>query len=161
MQLTGLVDVDPQPTARADGVLVTSRRGPRGLGEEHLLAPVSVLGREREQRLPPLISAGPAAGQEVIGAPARRDPKPPVAPHPGGQFDQPFGLLVKQPHLQRPVALGRELTGEDAPVRQPDATAQPIAPVAGALRNAGGGRCGHLLLPVQVWPRPACAPVTP
>ncbi|MGB8875422.1 MAG: hypothetical protein WCD11_03865, partial [Solirubrobacteraceae bacterium] len=36
VQLTGLVDVDPQPTARADGVLVTSRRGPRGLGEEHL-----------------------------------------------------------------------------------------------------------------------------
>ena len=56
---------------------------------------------------------------------------------------------------------GASCTGEDAPVRQPDATAQPIAPVAGALRNAGGGGCGHLLLPAQVWPRPACAPVTP
>jgi hypothetical protein len=56
------------------------------------------------------------------------------------------------------VTFGQQITGEHPPVRQRDATAQSLACVTRSLRNAGSGRCGHLLLPFQVWPRPRSAP---
>jgi hypothetical protein len=61
LQLAGLVDVDPQPVARADGVLVAARRGTRRRGEKHLLALCDVVCRELEQRVPPFVCTGAPA----------------------------------------------------------------------------------------------------
>ena len=137
-QLAGLVDVDPQPAGLADRVLVAARRRPHGRGEEHLLAPVGVPRREREQRLQPLISAGPAAGQEVVGAPAGRDLQPPVAAGAGGELDQPVGLLVQE---SRAAARGgaRARARRRRRVRQ-RAGRGSAAPRAGGWRGAGRGR---------------------
>ena len=112
MQLSGLVDVDPQRSGVRDGVLLAARlRAHRGC-DEQLLASIRVDGREREQRLEPSGRAGAAAGQEVVGTRAGVDVKRPVASGAGGELDQPVRLGVQQSDMQRPVALCRQLAAE-------------------------------------------------
>ena len=42
----------------------------------------------------------------------------------GRELDEPAGGAVKQPQLERPVALGRQLAGEVPPIRQGDPAAE-------------------------------------
>ena len=104
VQLSGLIDVDPQPPGLADGPLLAARARADRWRDEHLLAAIDVTRRERQQRPKPL-SPTPATGQEVVGAPAGRDLQPPVAPGARGDLHQPAGLLVQDAELQCTVAL--------------------------------------------------------
>ena len=90
MQLSGLVDVDPQRAGMRDGVLAPPRalRAHRGC-DEQFLASIRVHRHEREERVEPAVAPGGAAGQEVVGAHARVDVKRPVASRAGGQLDEP------------------------------------------------------------------------
>ena len=111
------------------------RAAARTAGATNTSSPRSgvVLGELEQRREPPLL-AGAAARQEVIASPPRGDLQPAVAPAAGGELDQPGGLLVQHSELQRPVSLGRQLAGEDAPVSEPDPAAQPVALAACAVR---------------------------
>ena len=100
-------------------------------------------------------------GRKWSAPPAGRDLKPPVAPRAGGELHQPVAVLVQHPELQRAVALGRKLAGEHASVSEPDAAAQSRGRALARSRIAGGGGCGHLILPAQVWARRAPVPAPP
>ena len=119
---------------------------------------VGVPPGEREQRRQPVLPAGAAAGQEVVGAAAGRDLQAPVAAGAGGELDQPGRLLVQDAELQRAVALRLKRAGEDASVSEPHAAAQRLAPGGRAVPGGGGGGCGHRILLAQVWDRAAAGP---
>ena len=128
-QPVGLVDVDPQEAGLADCVFVAARRSTNGRGDEHLFAGVGVPSGERQQWLQPVALTGVSAGQEVVRAAAGRDLQPAVAACAGRELDEPTTVLVQDTELEGPVALGHERAGEDTPVSEPDAAAQPLAVV--------------------------------
>ena len=126
--------------------------------DEHLLAPLRVPAGEREQCRQPVVPAGAAARQEVVGAAAGRDLQTPVAAGAGGELHQPARLLVQDAELQRAVALRLKRPGEHASVSEPHAAAQRLAPDVRAVPGGGGGACGHRILLAQVWDRAAQVP---
>jgi hypothetical protein len=132
-----LVDVDPQKAGLSDRVLVAAGHRTNGRSDEHLLARLDVPAGERHQAPQPA-ARGLSAGTEVIGAAAGRDLKPPIAAHTRGDLNEPARVFVKQPELQRAVALRGERAGEDSPVSEPHPAAQPVAQVGRALPGSSG-----------------------
>ena len=137
-QPLGTVDVDPQKPGVGDRVLGAARLGARRRPDERLLARRSrrtgrgcsrrrrFAARARADRSSQPRCAGRAAGQEVLA---------PVAPvdldlaarrtRARGELDEPVGLGVQQPEMQRPMALRRQLAAEHPPVGEPHPAAQP------------------------------------
>ena len=122
VQLSGPIDVDPQPPGLADGPLLATRARSDRWRDEHLLAAIDVTRRKRQQRPKPL-SPARASGQEVVGAPAGGDLEPSVAARTRRELNQPARLVVQDAELQGAVALWRKRAGEDAAVSEPQAAA--------------------------------------
>ena len=160
-QLTGPVDVDPQEPRGRDGVLAAAALCAWRDADERLLTrrAVEQLAREGarddplgvpEQRLKPAVLAAGAAGQVVLGPAAAVDVELAVGrAHARCELDQLARVGVQHAELQRPVALGRQLAGEHAPVGEPDPTAQ--------ARRSGSSRAGWRAA-VAGFARRSCCP---
>jgi hypothetical protein len=140
-----------------DGVLVAARSHARGDADERLLArsgdvPAVGVGAGddllgvREQPPQPIAASAGAAGQVVLGAAAPVELESAVGcPRAGCELDQVGGVGVQDPELDRAVALGWQGAGEQAPVGQADAAAQPPRPGSGGRgrrRGVGAGEPG-------------------
>ena len=125
--------------ALAHRLLLAARCGLAPAGATNTSSPrAACRSASSSSSLEPARLTGSAAGEEVIGASACGDVQPALAPAPCCQLDQAGGVLVQHPELQRPVAFGREIAGEHAPVSEPDPAAQPFA--LACLRDPVGGR---------------------
>ncbi len=128
-QAVASVDVDPQPVGVVDMRLGGPSRAAHGRPDADLVARFVVAGDEREQRLQPPLFPARAAGQEVAGVLAGRDPQLAARrARPRADLDEAVAVAVQQAEVDAAVALAVKRALMDAPVGKSDLDRKTVRP---------------------------------